>query len=104
MKPTERGIAGRSGAPAPVTQTSQFLFCLERNLRPHRAGIELRTYIAGVGGADLFGDIAVKVIEHEPDIVIGCSFERSRGFGVPTSYLRATIAAGGTASHPSGVS
>jgi hypothetical protein len=36
---------------------------LERHLSPHRERIELRTGIAGVGGADLLGDVAVQIVE-----------------------------------------
>src|SRR5258707_651139 len=51
---------------------------LERHLSPHRERIELRTGIAGVGGADLLGDVAVQIVEHEAHVAVDVPVKRRR--------------------------
>ena len=58
---------------------------LERHLSPHRERIELRTGIAGVGGADLLGDVAVQIVEHEADVAIDVPVQRRRVDGLSSS-------------------
>jgi len=58
---------------------------LERNLSSHRERIELRTGIAGVGGADLLGDVAVQIVEHEADVAIDVPVQRRRVDGLSSS-------------------
>jgi hypothetical protein len=43
---------------------------LEGNLRTHRECVDLGAGIPGVGRADLFGDVAVQVVEHETYVAI----------------------------------
>src|ERR1700751_2156326 len=43
---------------------------LEGNLRTHRECIQLGAGTPGVGRADLFGDVAVQVVEHETYVAI----------------------------------
>src|SRR5260370_27321611 len=43
---------------------------LECNLGSHRKRIELGASITEVGGAHLPADVAVEIVEHEPDVAI----------------------------------
>src|SRR6266850_6042539 len=58
---------------------------LERHLSPHRERIELRTGIAGVGGADLLGDVAVQIVEHEADVAVDVPVKRCRIDGLSST-------------------
>src|SRR5258708_3276893 len=51
---------------------------LERHLSPHGERIELRARVAEIGGADLLGNVAVKVVEHQPDVAVGVPVQRQR--------------------------
>src|SRR5450432_1354512 len=51
---------------------------LERHLSPHCECIELGTRVAEVGGTDLLGNVAVKVVEHHPDVAVGVPVQRHR--------------------------
>src|SRR3954467_11594789 len=48
---------------------------LESDLGTHRQRVESRADIAGVSSADLFDDIAVKVVEHKADVAIDVPVE-----------------------------
>src|SRR5260370_3073109 len=58
---------------------------LERHLGPHRERIELRTGIAGVGGADLLGDVAVQIVEHEAHVAVDVPVQRRRVDGLSST-------------------
>src|SRR5258705_9704313 len=64
--------------------TEEHANSLERNLSSHRERIELRTGIAGVGGADLLGDVAVQIVEHA-DVAIDVPVQRRRVDGLSSS-------------------
>src|SRR5437868_14911239 len=51
---------------------------LERDLGAHRQRVESGADIAGVGGADLFDDIAVDVVEHEANVAIDVPVQARR--------------------------
>src|SRR3984893_18589871 len=53
-------------------------FCLERDLGAHRNRIELRAGIAEIGRAYLLGNVAMEIVEHEPDVVIDVPVQRQR--------------------------
>src|ERR1700730_5564471 len=53
-------------------------FCLERDLGAHRNRIELCAGIAEIGRAHLLGDVAMEIVEHEPDVVIDVPVQRQR--------------------------
>src|SRR6266478_3204804 len=58
---------------------------LECHLSPHRKRIELRTGIASVGGADLLGDVAVQIVDHEADVAIDVPVQRRRINGLSST-------------------
>ena len=58
---------------------------IERHLSPHRERIEFRTDNAGVGGADLLGDVAVQIIEHEADVAVDVPVQRRRIDGLSST-------------------
>src|SRR6266852_2654803 len=58
---------------------------LERNLSSHRERIELRTGITGVGGADLLGDVAVQIVEHEAHVAVDVPVKRRRIDGLSST-------------------
>src|SRR5258708_991243 len=58
---------------------------LERHLSPHRERIELRTGIACVGGADLPGNVAVQIVEHEADVAVDVPVQRRRIDGLSST-------------------
>src|SRR4051812_41987939 len=43
---------------------------LERDLRAHADRIEPGAGVGGAGGAGLPGDVAMQVVEHEPDVAV----------------------------------
>ncbi len=49
---------------------------LERRLSPHRERVELRTGIAGVSAADLLGDVAVQIVEHQRTLRLTYQFSQ----------------------------
>ena len=57
----------------------------ERRLIPHRERVELRTGIAKIGGTHLFGDIAMKVVEHESHVAIDVPVQRRRIDGLSST-------------------
>src|SRR5258708_7938246 len=69
---------GAAGA-APV------LSLLERPLRAHRERIELRAGIAEIGRADLLGDVAVQIVEHESHVAIDVPVQRQRVDVLPSA-------------------
>src|ERR1043166_8321740 len=58
---------------------------LESDLGAHRQRVESGADVAGVGGADLFDDIAVDVVEHEADVAIDVPVEARRIDGLPAA-------------------
>jgi hypothetical protein len=55
-------------------QTYPFLFCLKCDVGAHCERVELHADIADIGCTHLLGDVAVKVIEHEPDVRLTYQF------------------------------
>ncbi len=57
----------------------------ERRLIPHRERVELRTGIAGVSAADLLGDVAVQIVEHQAAVAIDIPVQRRRIIGLSSA-------------------
>jgi len=60
---------------------------LEGNLRTHRECVELGAGFRGVGRADLFGDVAMQIVEHEADVAIDVPVQRRRIDRLPAAAL-----------------
>ena len=58
---------------------------LECDLGPHCERIELRARVAEVGGANLLGNVAVKEVEHQPNVAIGVPVQRQRLDPLPSA-------------------
>ena len=56
--------------------------CLECDVGPHCERVELRADIADIGCTHLLGDVAVKVIEHEPDVPVDVPVQTRRVDGL----------------------
>src|SRR6516165_3382101 len=57
----------------------------EGELRPHRHRIEARTHIHNAGGARLPGDVAMQIVQHEPDVVSGVPVQAGRVDSLPSA-------------------
>src|SRR5580698_3329045 len=66
------------GDGSPRSRGRQNITPSELHLRAHRKRVELRTGIAGVGGADLLGDGAVQEVEHQTDVAVEVPVQRRR--------------------------
>src|SRR5262245_3776126 len=58
---------------------------LERDLRPHRKGVELRSRIANICRAYLLDDVAMQIVEHQADIAVDVPVQRERVDCLPSA-------------------
>ncbi len=77
MRPWQRR-AGKTSGHVRSHGCPRIRWTLERHLGAHRQRVELRTGVGEVGGAQLLGDVAVQIVEHQADVAADVPVQRQR--------------------------